>query len=659
MDIAKRLNEINDELRSETHQSPVNFDLFHEATTQDFFIGRPFYFDYKTMRILSNDFWKNKVGGIASGSFLVASYQNEHHIGSRELILLRVIGPTALPTDADKIASMVDFYKESLTSDESTRRLDDYTRYEFQSSGFECRVLGSFYEFDSSIRFAADVDNFYSASKYIIYKPTPKVLEYIVNTHEDTENLTLRKPIGYVRYSSSQRHASNEATNTTSTVYVSPHDYLGKRTALFGMTRTGKSNTLKMIVKSISEIGPVNGLPIGQIIFDINGEYANDNQQDDGTAIYQLYPDNVVRYSIIEKPGFQVLKVNFYRDISAGFSLIHSRLSNDSLSDYLKSFINIDWEEPNSSDRSAHTRWQRRVACYRCILYRAGFPPPYTDQRLYFPGNTDINQATGLNDPKQQGLSWDEAQRWFEWVWENYNNHEFFTKYKTKNNREWADNDLKSLLRVLTMRATPGPADTANLSGFRVLNPFRDLHTSTATSTFYTDIVNHLRNGYVAIIDLSQGDPLIQKTYSDRLCSEIFKDAMSRFISNERQSFIQMYFEEAHNLFPKKADSDLTNIYNRLAKEGAKLSIGLVYATQEVSSISSNVLKNTQNWFVSHLNNQDELKEIAKYYDFEDFIESLRRVTDKGFIRMKTYSTPFIIPVQIQRFSVHHNTEQN
>src|SRR5205807_9914526 len=142
----------------------------------------------------------------------------------------------------------------------------------------------------------------------------------------------------------------------------------------------------------------------------------------------------------------------------------------------------------------------------------------------------------------------------------------------------------------------------------------------------------------------------VQATYSERICQRVFADGMAGFIGNEATNYIQLYFEEAHNLFPKKDDKDLSQVYNRLAKEGAKLRLGLIYATQEVSSISSNVLKNTQNWFVSHLNNQEELKEIGKYYDFEDFVDSLRAAADRGFIRMKTYSNAFTVPVQIDRF---------
>lgn len=651
-------------------------DFFREGSKIDNFVGRPFSLDYERTNLLICDSWKTKVQGVPQGAFLLAFYDNENDTEIEEALLLRAIRPVKLPTDSDVISSMIEYYKDNLKTSGKETQLDDFTRYEFSFSGLECRILGTFYkEQGKGVLFGADVENFYSSHNYNVFKPQGKVLEFIANLQdgEDTLCTDINIKIGKVRYSSSMRFQKNIDDVP---VYISPKDFLGKRTALFGMTRTGKSNTVKKIIEATVQISSkakykldkhqddiVNMLdpferaipkfPVGQIIFDINGEYANPNMQDEGTAIYELYQEDTIRYSVLEKPGFKVMKVNFYNDINAGYELIRSYLGNDT-ADYVRSFTSVDLIEPDDkNDQSAMIRYYRKVAVYMCCLKKAGFKVP-AGFKVKFAGNKYLNelvQVEGRIDPSK-GISLDDAVSWWSTIWDNYDN-KFFTDYKRNKGHEWADEDLKALLVFLTRKTKP--AGNATVNGYIKLRGIVNLHTDSAERPFEIEILENLRQGRIIIIDLSQGDPSIQALYSERICTKLFHASMQRFVENEPNNFIQFYFEEAHNLFPKKDDKDLSQIYNRLAKEGAKLNLGLAYATQEVSSISSNILKNTQNWFIAHLNNDDELKELKKFYDFEDFTESLIRFsasTDKGFVRMKTYSNPFVVPVQIDRFSV-------
>src|SRR6266487_1555797 len=312
------------------------------------YVGRPFHIDFDRMFVLMADSWKEKARGVPSGSLLLAYYENEEEVS--EALLIRVIGPSKLPTDDDVVRSMVEYYKDDLRTSGSKNQLDTFTRYEFSFSGVECRILGSFYKDESGIiQFGADVENYYAANNYSVIKPNSKILELIVNIRDGS---ITGKPtdirIGRVRFSSTLRFQEKEPEVP---VYVSPADFLGKRTALFGMTRTGKSNTVKKIIeatvsmsqkatnkldkidsKKIAQfLDPLepNGLPrfpVGQIVFDVNGEYANPNLQDEGTAIYEIYKSNTTRYSVMEKPGFKVMRVNFYTDVGAGFDLVRSHL---------------------------------------------------------------------------------------------------------------------------------------------------------------------------------------------------------------------------------------------------------------------------------------------------------------------------------------------
>ncbi|EQA1591495.1 ATP-binding protein [Enterobacter hormaechei] len=658
----------------------LSTDLLKEGRNKEQFVGRPFYLSYDIARLLVCDAWKAQVKGIPAGCFLLAFYDGED--GVEEAVLLRALSQTKLPTDNDVISSMIEYYKDNL--DISGRagslkggKLDEFTRYEFSFSGLECRVLGVFYRTQKgNIEFGADLENFYAANNYTVYKANGDVLEFIVNQRDDggLVGQDSEFKIGSVRYSSSRRHQSQEENVN---VWVNPKDFLGKRSAMFGMTRTGKSNTVKKVIEATEEISrkalilldsasPETSeftssgsptFPVGQIIFDVNGEYANANRQDSGTAIYDLYKEKVYRYSVLEKNDFKVMKVNFFKDIESGFSLISSYFQEQSLGgDYVNNFIAVSFEKPESTNLNGPewTRYNRLVAAYKCCLYRAGFKAP-NGEKIKFTGAAEINSEIledRVLDPKL-GLTLEEACTWFERVWEQYDDLKFFKDYINKKGYEWANDDLKSMMVFLTTYKLPGKKN--QVSGYKKIRvkQLHNLHTTSMDESFEIEIPRLLQQGKIVIVDLSQGEPVVQRLFSEKICRSTFNISMDRFINNLPNNFIQFYFEEAHNLFPKKDDKDLSQIYNRIAKEGAKLHLGMIYATQEVSSISSNILKNTQNWFIAHLNNIDETKELEKYYDFKDFTHSLVNFSannDKGFVRMKTYTNPFIVPVQIDRF---------
>lgn len=667
----------------------VERDLFRRSENGQWaagpLVGRPFKLEYATARIATPDAWKQRAGGIPQGCFLLAFYDHDHaEAGAAEAVLLRVLRPTSLPSDSDIVASMVEYYKDNIRTGESSHsQLDTFTRYEFSFSGLECSILGSFYhDLNGDLCFGADLENFYSPHNYSVVKPGSAELERIVNYREDgSTGRPCDIRIGSVRYSSSRRFQEREPTQVP--VYVNAQDFAGKRTALFGMTRTGKSNSLKKIIQAMVEMsgnapeilptashGPASlepftpdghpRYPIGQIIFDINGEYANPNLQDRGTAISDMYDKETVRYSTVRKTGFRELKVNFYREIATGFDLIRNfdTIAADN-SRFAMNFKTVNLEVPgDETDHSAIARFDRHVAVYKACLYAAGFRAP-PNHRVHFSASEEVRTAVG--DLAVENIyrgritaTLEQAFNWWSRLWEIYDEDPTgcFSAYRKEKDREWADPDLQALLVVLTRRLQ-SKARSAGCAGFNILRPLTDFHTSVEQDAFETDILKELRAGRIVIVDLSIGAPEVQSLFSERICRHVFADSMRRFTGNSPNNFVQFYFEEAHNLFPKRDDKDLSQIYNRLAKEGAKLHLGLIYATQEVSSISSNILKNTQNWFVSHLNNEDEIRELKKYYDFADFAEALLRFsqsTDKGFARMKTYSSPFVVPVQIDRF---------
>lgn len=652
-------------------------------------IGYVYGMGFKEAMVLTNDAWKERVAGIPHNSFLIAASFDPAKFANalefdKEVVLLRVLGPSSLPQDMDMVRTRIE-HSQRRTADELFGEdvhdgLDPLTHAELQYGGLKCRVLGTFYLDNGHLRLGSDIENYMCSTRLRVFKPRGDALDKIVN-HVNQEVLVksideakksgfkgLPTPIeiGDVRYTSTARlHRS--ATEPKVPVRIQPSDFLARRTAVLGMTRTGKSNTVKTTVAAVTVAAKRDGIKVGQIIFDINGEYANANHQDDGSSIADVFGADCIRYRAIETAGFEDLRTNFHAETEQGLNLIQALFRADT-SPYsgqdLDNFMSSTLEEPDAADRGEHNRWEVLKAVFQCILHKAQYPAPSTFTVKIPKSKNIVNQiedfAAGQTPPIQvsipasDNVSLSEASSWFETIrtfnlrlketQKDANQTPLGLKSSTAGN-SWVDPNLESFLNILARENSKGMA----FGGYRAIVKYKPYHTSRRAADVTSEIIQHLLAGKIVILDLSAGPVEVRSVLSERIARQIFERSFKEMNEGKVPQNMVIYVEEAHNLIGKK--EELTTTWPRIAKEGAKAKIAFVYATQEPSSIHPNILANTENWFVTHLNNDDELKALGKFYDFADFQDSLKTAQDVGFARIKTLSSPFVVPTQIKRFT--------
>ncbi|ACU76143.1 conserved hypothetical protein [Catenulispora acidiphila DSM 44928] len=648
-------------------------------------LGGIYHLDYERAVIITDDLLKRDAGGVPRHGFLLAAAtapnrEHDEPLDEDEIILLRVRGVAQLPNQSEVVATRMAAMRDAdLRDRKPSEILDTLTEGQIQMSAFECDVLGTFYPESVAgqafIQYGADIDNVYAGARYFVYTPSAETLKFLASYPQRTKDEIERQiapaliELGHVRFAATRRRAV-AAGLAAVPVNVRVTDFIARKTAVLGMTRAGKSNTNKTICTAIFEYSQTTKRPIGQLIFDPQGEYASVNQQDK-TGLRLLGEDWVRIYKLRANPDDQQersLTINFYDQshLPAVRGLIEECIG-DLEAGYVHAFKAAEIENPDAEDYpggdkdSAYLGASNRARCGRFALYallaKAGFKVPsgwsgirfqmagvVADAILKDYGSSTLIKESGYVTVKTM----DGLKSTMDWLCRHIQAAE-----KATDRKPYSGPDITKWRECVPFMAIRAAYDGSG-GGTAILNRLKgstDFHDPKADANLLPQVASDLERGMLVIVDLSYGSERVATMLSERLVRGLLDLANKRFRSNQDPMRMQIVVEEAHRLFDReRANKNETDPWVRLAKESAKYEIGVIYATQEVSSVDRRILSNTHNWVIAHLNSDQETRELAHYYDFAVFADEIRRSEEPGFARMKTFSGKYIVPIQIAKF---------
>ena len=504
------------------------------------------------------------------------------------------------------------------------------------------------------VRFSGDPGALGAIEQYCVFVPPPAMLDILTN---GVVNPLQRIQFGTLRTSETQSVQDNAPK-----ILLSMLDIRGKRTAVFGKTRLGKSNAVKLVVQGMLDVTQ-NSHDVGQLIFDVNGEYANDNPQDGNRSIASIYVNRCLVYHLSQRGGNdhgRLLRFNFYEQTDKTLAIFRELLPPSvAESDYVQPLLNCRLPALTRLADEADElvlRRVRKVMMLWTLLDAAGFE--FNQDKLSEvlvglgirqPFNPQLPQAL-RNNVYQSILhkpTPSAPNNFRDMATEMLGVARFMLDYENdpalmRKDEPLFDLDERIMAQFLNPKSSSGPY---------VLRSCLPFHSSDCDN-FMTAVLAALNDGKTAIIDLGSASEQIVRYFSRTLSTAVFQSQEAKFVSNTLNGrFVQIYFEEAHMIFPQST-GPVTDIYSRFAKEGAKFNIGIAYSTQSPSTVNKDLLAQTENFFIGHLSSQSEAELLSNVqHAFKGLEEEIMYWRTPGLMRVLTYSHRYPLPVQVARFT--------
>jgi hypothetical protein len=575
------------------------------------FVSNIFTKDGKTYVTLVLNYEELRETPLMLGEFVKVK-TGAYYKGNDNVFLGMVTASQYRPVTYDKFQEALALGRlNQLQPDENTVKNINFLHYDII-------ILGSYIvEKDGNYKFYPSTRHVPSLIDVTVSRLEDKELQVLINVSiqaDDTSQQTSQAQqdahitnLGFLQIGSSP---AGEYKNIKKQVDIS--NFRGKRTANFGKTGFGKSNENKVVLTLLKKTYPNMGI----LIFDVNGEYASQKTSKTSMGLVEVFeqlgrPGNIIWFTNRQKElqsesqiyTAKPIKINFYNEPGLAIELAYQKemMSSGNPPKYLEAArMGLDSENGEWIDSP------NRMAYVYGAFIEAGLKLPSNMPPIWY-ANKSYHMPTAK--------------------------HDLLEKLKGKSEAGESKDGARDLFNYAKR--------------FSFLN---DLHAPEKVDEFFTSAAESAIEGKTVIVDLPTVRPEMVDFLSARLANKVFQKALARYSSSEseekRLTDVLIVIEEAHNLLSKPE-----GVFYRIAKEGRKYGLGLLYSTQSPKTIPTEILSQTENYFIKHVSSEEDVIQLQKSKvafaePISDFILN-EPIIGLSYVYMEPYQ-PFPVPVHVR-----------